>query len=82
MITWILAVAAAVIALWPSKTKNPFQLPVELDEKKDDPVDFLEAFAALQVVRSRLIATDKLGQECFDACSVLAMALTEGSETE
>ena len=84
MMTWLLAVAAAAVALWPTgkqKDKAPLYIPspAELDTRPR-PTSYLAAVEALQKVRSRLVHTNHLDDEQIEACNVLTLALSAGSD--
>ena len=86
MTTWLLAVAAAAVALWPTGKKTggggvPTYLPspAELDPRPR-PTSYLAAVEALQLVRSRLVHTNHLDEEQLEACNVLTLALSAGSD--
>tara|TARA_B100001741_G_C16476964_1_gene562976 strand:- start:555 stop:809 length:255 start_codon:yes stop_codon:yes gene_type:complete len=83
MTTWLLAVAAAVVALWPmnkqSKDKSLFDFT---DKKKTKSSSYLEAVAALQTVRGRLVHTNHLEEEQEEACNTLTLALSAGSDLD
>ena len=81
MITWLIALAIAVVALWPPTKKQADFLPDALKPKTGGP-SYIEAVEALQVVRSRLNATDQLDQPSSDACNVLMLGLVQGSNDE
>ena len=84
MMTWLLAVAAAAVALWPTEKKPdkaPLYIPspAELDTRPR-PTSYLAAVEALQKVRSRLVHTNHLDDEQMEACNVLTLALSAGSD--
>lgn len=83
MLVYVLVAAAAVLLLWPANKARtqPTLIPIVPPEqtKRHSP-SYIEAVQALQVVRSRLASTSKLEQEQQQACSVLTLALSEGSE--
>lgn len=86
MTTWILAVIAAVVALWPTGQKKGggavyVPSPAELDPPKRTPT-YLDAVASLQKVRSRLVETDLLSDDVAEALSALTLALQHGSDVE
>lgn len=88
MTTWILAVIAAVVALWPTGQKKGggggavyVPSPAELDPPKRTPT-YLDAVASLQKVRSRLVETDLLSDDVAEALSTLTLALQHGSDVE
>lgn len=78
MITFLFVTAAVAVALWPSKKTLEKIIPNELQEV-DSTVSFIEAVAALQVVRSRLDSTGELDQPSSDACNILTLGLSAGS---
>ena len=84
MMTWLLAVLAAAVALWPTgkqKDKAPLYIPspAELDPRPRT-TSYLAAVEALQRVRSRLVHTNHLDEEQLEACNVLTLALSAGSD--
>ena len=82
MMTWLLAVAAAAVALWPTGKKNAvpsLELLVPVD-RPPAKTSYLEAVEALQKVRSRLTATAQLDDEQLEACNILTLALSAGSD--
>jgi hypothetical protein len=81
-LVWVLVAAAAVLLLWPStKTQPPHILPVgPVEPPKRHAPTYLEAVAALQTVRSRLVGTSKLEEAQSKAIAALTLALSEGSE--
>lgn len=79
MITFLFVCAAVGVALWPSNKTLDKILPDELRET-DTSVTYLEAVAALQVVRSRLHATGELDEPSTDACNILTLGLSAGSQ--
>lgn len=84
MMTWILAVLAAAVALWPTgkqKDKAPLYIPspAELDQRPRA-TSYLAAVESLQRVRSRLVHTNHLDEEQLEACNVLTLALSAGSD--
>ena len=86
MMTWLLAVAAAAVALWPTGKKTdkaPLYIPspAELDTSPR-PTSYLAAVEALQKVRSRLVHTNHLDDEQLEACNVLTLALSAGSDEQ
>ena len=81
MITWLIALAIAVVALWPPNKKQPDFLPDSM-KPKEASASYLDAVAALQVVRSRLHDTDQLDQPSCDACNVLLLGLVAGRNDE
>jgi len=88
MMTWLLAVAAAAVALWPTGKKNggggvPVYVPspLELDPPKRQ-TSYLDAVACLQKVRSRLVHTNHLEDEQTEALNVLTLALSAGSDVD
>lgn len=86
MTIWLLAVAAAAVALWPTGKKGTegFSLAdlAGLEPPPKKTTGYLEAVEALQKVRSRLTATDLLDDEQLEACNVLTLALSAGSDSE
>jgi len=86
MMTWLLAVAAAAVALWPTGKKTDkaqvyVPSPLELDPPKRQ-TSYLDAVACLQKVRSRLVHTNHLEAEQTEALDVLTLALSAGSDVE
>ena len=86
MMTWLLAVAAAAVALWPTGRKTdkaPVYVPspLELDPPRRT-TTYLDAVACLQKVRSRLVHTDLLDDSVAEALSTLTLALQHGSDVE
>lgn len=86
MMTWLLAVAAAAVALWPTGRKTdkaPVYVPspLELDPPKRQ-TSYLDAVACLQKVRSRLVHTNHLEDEQTEALDVLTLALSAGSDVD
>ena len=85
MMTWLLAVAAAAVALWPTgkRDKAPLYVPspLELDPPKRT-TTYLDAVACLQKVRSRLVHTEMLDDSVAEALSTLTLALQHGSDVE
>ena len=86
MMTWLLAVAAAAVALWPTagkRDKAPLYLPsaTEIDPPRRN-TSYLDAVACLQKVRSRLVHTNHLEDEQTEALDVLTLALSAGSDVE
>lgn len=77
MTVWLLLAAAAAVLLWPSKI--PDANPFAVQEPKAG-ASYLDAIAAVQLVRQRLIDTQHLGDEEQAAVNVLTLALTAGSE--
>lgn len=85
--TILALVAAAVVLLLMPSPKKPvppmFSLvPPQAESAPALPkqVQYLDAVAALQSVRHRLVATDQLGDEQRNAINVLTLALVGGSE--
>jgi hypothetical protein len=85
MMTWLLAVAAAAVALWPTgkKAAPSAYVPstLEIDPPKRQ-TTYLDAVACLQKVRSRLVHTDLLDDSVAEALSTLTLALQHGSDVE
>ena len=85
MMTWLLAVAAAAVALWPTgkRDKAPLYVPspLELDPPKRQ-TSYLDAVACLQKVRSRLVHTNHLEADQTEALDVLTLALSAGSDVD
>ena len=85
MMTWLLAVAAAAVALWPTgkRDKAPLYVPspLELDPPKRQ-TSYLDAVACLQKVRSRLVHTEMLDDSVAEALSTLTLALQHGSDVD
>jgi len=86
MMTWLLAVAAAAVALWPTggkRDKAPLYLPsaAEIDPPRRQ-TTYLDAVACLQKVRARLVNTDLLDDSVAEALSTLTLALQHGSDVE
>ena len=76
MITAILIIAAAIVILFPAEppSLDSFKLPA-----KSGP-SYMEAVSAVQLIRTRLVKTDKCDdavQKCLDT---IMLALTNGSE--
>jgi hypothetical protein len=83
MIVWVLVAAAAVLLLWPSTKASPQPahiLPAAPPEPSKRHPSYLDSVQALQVVRARLAYTQHLGEPQQEACNVLTLALSEGSE--
>ena len=76
MIIWIVAAAAvAAVLAWPAaKVASPFPA-----SKPAGPT-YMEAIAAVQLVRTRLIKTDKLSDECQKSIDTLTLSLVSGSD--
>jgi hypothetical protein len=81
MMTFLFLAIAAAVALWPASKGLDSILPDELRET-DDHVSYLEAVAALQVVRTRLDKTGELDQPSSDACNILTLGLSAGSHNK
>ena len=86
MMTWLLAVAAAAVALWPTGRKTdkaPVYVPspLEIDPPKRQ-TSYLDAVACLQKVRSRLVHTEMLDDSVAEALSTLTLALQHGSDVD
>jgi hypothetical protein len=80
---YALVALALVVLVWPSgktqaKTPSPFEIPVE---QKGRP-QFQAALVSLSQVRSRLIATEKLGDSEKVAIECLTLSLVDGSDRE
>lgn len=85
MMTWLLAVAAAAVALWPTgKKPGGFSLDdlAGLEPPPKRAGNYLDAVAALQVVRARLVHTDELSDEAVEALNTLTLSLAAGSDEE
>ena len=85
MMTWLLAVAAAAVALWPTGKKTVgFSLDdlAGLEPPPKKAGNYLDAVAALQIVRARLVHTDELSDEAVEALNTLTLALAAGSDEE
>ena len=86
MITTIfLAVAAIVAAVWPAKPKAfdlPWPLPGPSPQAEPQPrgVTYEAAIRALSQCRTRLVATETLGEKERAAIDTLTLALVNGSE--
>jgi|AACY02.3.fsa_nt_gi hypothetical protein len=86
MMTWLLAVAAAAVALWPIG-KKPSQRPIYIPSPAElEPArrqtSYLDAVACLQKVRSRLVHTNHIEAEQTEALDVLTLALSAGSDVD
>jgi hypothetical protein len=84
MIVALLVVVAVAVLLWPASPPpaNPFARP---DSAKPAPAvprltSYMDSVAALQTVRSRLAATEKLDADTQKALDSLTLALSAGSE--
>ena len=82
MMTWLLAVAAAAVALWPINKKSGLLPSLETLDTKPKPSSYLDAVASLQTVRTRLMHTNHLDDDQAAACDVLTLALSAGSDQE
>ena len=85
MMTWLLAVAAAAVALWPTgKKPGGFSLDdlAVLEPPPKKAGNYLDAVAALQTVRARLVHTDELSDEAVEALNTLTLSLAAGSDEE
>jgi hypothetical protein len=83
MITTLLLAAAAAVLLWPAaKQDSPYaSSPVAYGPPPaPKPASYIEAVAALQLVRKRLVATDQLSEPQIDAVNVLTLALVSGGD--
>ena len=78
MTVWLLLAAAAAVLLWPSKL--PEQVPFLAQVPTDKGHSYIDAVAALQLVRQRLIDTQQLAEEQQAAVDSLTLALVHGSE--
>lgn len=79
MLVMLLIAAACAILLWPAPPagiSNPFAVPAS---PKRGP-DYMEAVAALQTVRTRLVQTGALDAEQQKAVDALTLALVSGSD--
>jgi len=83
--TWLLAVAAAAVALWPTGKKSAPSAyapsTLEIDPPKRQ-TTYLDAVACLQKVRQRLTHTNHLEDEQTEALDVLTLALSAGSDVD
>jgi hypothetical protein len=85
MMTWLLAVAAAAVALWPTGKKAAPSAYVPSTLEIDPPkraTTYLDAVACLQKVRQRLTHTNHLEADQTEALDVLTLALSAGSDVE
>lgn len=85
MMTWLLAVAAAAVALWPTGKKSAPSAYVPSTLEIDPPkrqTTYLDAVACLQKVRQRLTHTNHLEDEQTEALNVLTLALSAGSDVD
>jgi hypothetical protein len=83
MMTMLLLAAAAAVLLWPApKQDSPYaSLTVpSVPPPQPKEASYIEAIAALQVVRKRLAATDQLSEPQVEAVNVLTLALVAGGE--
>lgn len=82
MMVWMLIVAAVAFLLWPvpQPPANPFVRPTDDKPAAAQTPSFMDAVAALQVVRSRLACTSKLDEAQQKALDSLTLALSAGSE--
>ena len=79
--SFLFVCAAVAVALWPSKKTLDKILPDELRENETS-VTYLEAVAALQKVRTRLSKTGELDEPSSDACNILMLGLSSGSDKQ
>ncbi len=82
--TILLIVAAAIVLLWPTNKKSDPILPTSIFENNsgseiEKTVSYLEAVAALQEVRLRLLKTGTMDEPSHDAINILLMSLVDGS---
>lgn len=85
MMTWLIAVAAAAVALWPTRGQTKptgSYLPLGDGSPLRSPTSYLDAVSCLQKVRSRLVATDSLDDEGVESLNTLTLALQNGSDQE
>lgn len=86
MMTWLLAVAAAAVALWPTQKKGGGRGLLDdlagLEPPPKKAGNYLDAVAALQIVRARLVHTDELSDEAVEALNTLTLSLAAGSDEE
>lgn len=82
MMTWLLAVAAAAVALWPTNKKSKLLPNLQEFDTRPKPSSYLDAVASLQTVRTRLMHTNHLDEDQAAACDVLTLALSAGSDQE
>lgn len=83
MMTALLLAAAAAVLLWPApKQDSPYaSSPVPYGPPPaPKPASYIEAVAALQLVRKRLAATDQLSEPQIEAVNVLTLALVSGGD--
>lgn len=83
MMTVLLLAAAAAVLFWPAPKKDsPYaSAPVPYGPPPPPkPASYIEAVAALQLVRKRLAATDQLSEPQIEAVNVLTLALVAGGE--
>lgn len=83
MIIWILVAAAVVFILWPSQQQDQPSIIKALPPaapKKDAIGSYMESMKALQMVRGRLVATDKLDESAQKCLDTLTLALLAGSD--
>lgn len=84
MIVALLVVVAVAVLLWPTppaavspyaKREQPLPAPA-----LPRGVDYLAAVEAVQLIRKRLVATEKLDAEQQKALDTLTLALSSGSD--
>jgi hypothetical protein len=77
MLIGLLVAAAAALLCWPANKQiaNPFSKPA-----KPAGATYMDSVAALQLVRTRLIATDALGEDQSKAIDCLTLSLVGGSD--
>jgi hypothetical protein len=77
MLIGLLVTAAVALLCWPADKQiaSPFVKP-----EKPAGATYMDAVAALQLVRSRLIATDSLGEDESKAIDCLTLSLVGGSD--
>lgn len=86
MLFWVLVAAAVAFVLWPTPEKPAAQpsllsrLPSSAAPKPADTGSYMDAVKALQLVRGRLVATDKLDEAAQKNLDSLMLCLLAGSE--
>lgn len=78
MIVWLLI--AAAVALLAIPVAKPIPNPFSKPEKSSAIPSYMDSIAALQLVRNRLIGTEKLSDEQQAAIDCLALSLVGGSD--
>ena len=76
----LIAIAVAVLLLWPQPQRKRLDAPVSLLEQTREP-KYLDAVRALQVVRLRLASTQRLDADAEGAIEKLTLQLIAGNET-